>query len=432
MTPNPTVAIVEDVPTEMQEKFASILSDHGIKDEIDTITMVHPPELKGEHMATATVYVTINFKDATKKPKNLFVKKFTNSELFTKASRDMKIMDKESEFFNKFLPACREFCAKFEGCKDLLHFFPACLYGDENMVVLENHVLDDEFVMLSKEELQDLETAKHVLGNLARFHAVTHSMVDECGGRDAFLSKWNLVCHEPLMTEDNPFVKGMFDNGLNTCLTILKGVSLPDAKETATKITAMIGHTFTGVMKCLAVSPEDKVVLVNHGDCWNNNMLFKIDTNSDGKMVIKEHMFVDLQITRFTSPCVDVTYFLHTSVKSEVRREHLKDLLTHYHSTFSGTLTRFNKKCPNTFEELFSDYKSRAYYGYLSNLNFFAMIGALKELDFENMGGTTPEEMVEGFNRIMNAWIANNPVKSTKMAQGMIDVVKEYGNLMES
>ncbi|OXA50931.1 uncharacterized protein LOC110853581 [Folsomia candida] len=427
-----TTPLAEDVPLELQEKLASILSDHGIKDEIDTITMVHPPELRGEHSATATVYVTINFKDVTKKAKNLFVKKFTNSELYTKASRDMKIMDKESEFFNKFLPACREFCAKFEGCKDLLHFFPACLYGDENMVVLENHVLNDEFVMLPKEELQDLETAKHVLGNLAQFHAVTHCMVDEYGGRATFPSEWELICHEALISETNVAVHGMFDNAINTCLTILKGVSLPDAEETTTKLAAMIGQTFTGVLKCLAVSPEDKVVLVNHGDCWNNNMLFKVDTDSDGKKLIKEHMFVDLQLTRFTSPSVDLTYFLHTSVKPEVRRKHLKDLLAHYHKIFSDTLIHLNKKCPTTFEELFSDYKNRAYYGYLTNLNFLAFLVAYNELDFESMTGTTSEEMVEGFNRIMNAWIVKNPVKSTKMAQGMIDLVKEYENLMSA
>jgi hypothetical protein len=45
-------------------------------------------------------------------------------------------------------------------CENLLDFFPKCLYGDDEMVVLENVVLDDNFIMLSKEERQDLFTAK--------------------------------------------------------------------------------------------------------------------------------------------------------------------------------------------------------------------------------------------------------------------------------
>lgn len=108
-------AEVEEISPELHAKFCRILSDNGISSYVESIVMTHPPELKGEHMATATVYVTVNFKDKTIKPKNLFVKKFTNSEMFTKATKDMKLMDKESEFFNRFLPACREYCGQFEG-----------------------------------------------------------------------------------------------------------------------------------------------------------------------------------------------------------------------------------------------------------------------------------------------------------------------------
>jgi hypothetical protein len=42
----------------------------------------------------------------------------------------------------------------------MLDFFPKILYGDDEMVVLENVVLDDTFIMLCKEERQDLFTAK--------------------------------------------------------------------------------------------------------------------------------------------------------------------------------------------------------------------------------------------------------------------------------
>lgn len=38
--------------------------------------------------------------------------------------------------------------------------FPKCWYADEDMVVLENLVLDDSFIMLNKDDKQDLFTAK--------------------------------------------------------------------------------------------------------------------------------------------------------------------------------------------------------------------------------------------------------------------------------
>lgn len=81
-----------------------------------------------------------------------------------------------------------------------------------------------------------------------------------------------------------------------TKLCSKQGVDLPDKDEVIGKILAIIGTTFKKVITtCLETTPEDKLVVVNHGDCWNNNMLFKV-TNSDGQRSVKEHMFVDLQV----------------------------------------------------------------------------------------------------------------------------------------
>jgi len=38
---------------------------------------------------------------------------------------------------------------------------------------------------------------------------------------------------------------------------------------------------------------DNKLVVLNHGDCWNNNMLFQKDPAS-GKAT--KHIFVDLQV----------------------------------------------------------------------------------------------------------------------------------------
>jgi len=44
--------------------------------------------------------------------------------------------------------------------ENMLDFFPKCFYGDEEMVVQENLVLDENYVMHSKDERQDEFTAK--------------------------------------------------------------------------------------------------------------------------------------------------------------------------------------------------------------------------------------------------------------------------------
>jgi hypothetical protein len=99
----------------LRQKFIDILKSHGILHPVEKVIMTEPEELKGEHMATATVYVRIEYQDPSIKPKNLFVKKFPNNAAHTLFTKQMRIMEKESAFFNDFLPKAREFCKKYKG-----------------------------------------------------------------------------------------------------------------------------------------------------------------------------------------------------------------------------------------------------------------------------------------------------------------------------
>jgi len=94
-------------------KFTEILKLNGISEEVERVVIHEPPELKGEHMATATVYARIEFKDASKRSKNLFVKRFFPSEVQTAMLKKMRIMEKEATFYNNFLPEIASFSKKF-------------------------------------------------------------------------------------------------------------------------------------------------------------------------------------------------------------------------------------------------------------------------------------------------------------------------------
>lgn len=97
------------------QKFIKILENNGIFEQVKSVVITETPELKGEHMATATVYAKIEFKNPSVKPKNLFIKKYTDNEDHTAWVKEMKLMEKEATFYNDFLPALREFTGKFDG-----------------------------------------------------------------------------------------------------------------------------------------------------------------------------------------------------------------------------------------------------------------------------------------------------------------------------
>jgi len=95
---------------ELKAKISKALKTNGIMEEVNEIIMHEPEHLKGEHMATASWYVEVKFKNSSLKPKYLFMKNYFNNPTQTAMSKGMKIMDKESSFYLEFLPTARKFC----------------------------------------------------------------------------------------------------------------------------------------------------------------------------------------------------------------------------------------------------------------------------------------------------------------------------------
>ena len=68
-----------------------------------------------------------------------------------------------------------------------------------------------------------------------------------------------------------------------------------------------------------------------HGDCWNNNMMYRYDER--GKAV--EVILVDWQLPRVDHPGTDILNFLMTSTSPEIRKKHRRTLLNHYFDVLS-------------------------------------------------------------------------------------------------
>ena len=66
--------------------------------------------------------------------------------------------------------------------------------------------------------------------------------------------------------------------------------------------------------------------VLNHGDTWTNNMLFKYD-DSGRPVDIK---LIDFQVSRYTSPAMELQYFLFTSAGEDVVESRLTDLFDAY------------------------------------------------------------------------------------------------------
>ncbi|KAL7047622.1 hypothetical protein ACKWTF_003058 [Chironomus riparius] len=74
--------------------------------------------------------------------------------------------------------------------------------------------------------------------------------------------------------------------------------------------------------------------VLNHGDFCYNNMLFKKD--DDGKVC--DVLFVDYQMTKWGSPCIDLYYLLHLVASREVSENHRDEIISYYYEELVKSL----------------------------------------------------------------------------------------------
>lgn len=71
--------------------------------------------------------------------------------------------------------------------------------------------------------------------------------------------------------------------------------------------------------------------VINHGDCWLPNFLFRY--NADGSP--SEAKMIDYQLARYSSPALDISFFVYSCTTQALREAHYDDLLNAYHQSLS-------------------------------------------------------------------------------------------------
>ncbi|KAK5650074.1 hypothetical protein RI129_001103 [Pyrocoelia pectoralis] len=131
------------------------------------------------------------------------------------------------------------------------------------------------------------------------------------------------------------------------------------------------------------MKPTGNFNVLNHGDCWINNIMFNYDQN--GK--VQNAVLVDFQILFFSSPSVDLHIFWATSPSLEVQEHHFNTFLGHYYNLLLRNLSKFdvNVNIPSR-EELHEDFKKRALCGLAAAVILLPLIKASKreDADFTN------------------------------------------------
>ncbi|XP_002097965.3 uncharacterized protein LOC6537409 [Drosophila yakuba] len=187
--------------------------------------------------------------------------------------------------------------------------------------VLMHDLGQNGFKNINRLECLNLEQTKFALTRLAQFHAAGATMVQVHGPYpDIFLYGMMGNNKEAIIA----FMEGMLGSFRTSFLANLDKFKNGEAyREKLVK--ALDGLTME-FMKLGVIDPNEFNAL-NHGDCWMNNLLFKMDA----KGALEDMVFVDFQNPKYGTPAMDVIYLIMTSVQIDYKLDYFDFFIRHYH-----------------------------------------------------------------------------------------------------
>ncbi|XP_048505694.1 uncharacterized protein LOC105692807 [Athalia rosae] len=303
----------------------------------------------------------------------------------------------ELSLLHRVLPKMNEIVEEFY--PDATPMSPRCFhvqYENPSHAILED-LATSGFRMADRRSGLDLDHSLLAMRNLGRFHASSIALADR----------------EPGVL--SPYRKGVFHKDQwMVCELVtsgMKSLAIEAAKwpELSPRVAEKIDNVSEVMFRKACEVCEydrDEFNVLNHGDLWVNNMMFRYDEND--KPV--DLTFLDFQVSHLGSPAEDIIHFFGTSISEDVRIHHTDLLLRDYHRSLVGTMKQL--KCTTespSLEDLQGALKKREICGAVVAMTMFPVVILEKgvEVDVSNTMVTdkirnNPAFRGELYRKVMN------------------------------
>ncbi|CAD1476380.1 unnamed protein product, partial [Heterotrigona itama] len=345
-----------------------------------------------------------NEKTKESKSVNVVVKVEPLNELLHSIVSQQDLFVTELKVLRDVLPRIKRFVSQQLG--------PDLLYGcnDSRILIMEN-LIERGFAMKDRQKGLSLEHCRLVLQQLARLHAGSVAVFEQDPEIVESLTDGGILSTKCPKT----FIR-MMEVSLLRIAEELR--SWPDEKCACTasklmKLSGTIGAECTHIYD----HDADEFCVLNHGDCWINNIMFR--ENQNGQPV--ELLLVDYQMSVYTSPAVDLLYFLNICPEFDIKYTEDDYFLKIYLNTLEETMKDTAcKRKPPTMMQLKEAMHKRRLYAVFSGVILYLRMMANKE-DTEDF--VLLYDKLSGETR-MNVF--KNP-DAVKLAHKMIPIMDERG-----
>ncbi|KAG8223754.1 hypothetical protein J437_LFUL003119 [Ladona fulva] len=244
-------------------------------------------------------------------------------------SEQLGTFRKEIFLYQELLPAYTQLCERM-GIKGSPPW-AKCLYankdGVSDIIIMED-LKQEGYIMGDRMNGLSLEQLRLVLNSLGLYHAL--SLVYKNENSDNFHSKVKKQFEVPKSALE--MMRSIMSGSVSAIENLVRGWGF---NAEADKIASMKDTSVETLVEMIQDFDEESAV-VNHGDFWINNLLFKDTPEEDRKLKI-----LDFQMPWYTSPAMDLIYLMGSSTNTEIRRKYWKTLLEEaYLSAVRNTLKK--------------------------------------------------------------------------------------------
>ncbi|EFA06721.1 hypothetical protein TcasGA2_TC009652 [Tribolium castaneum] len=257
---------------------------------------------------------------------DLVIKSAKKSDELRKQTPIKEAYDREIFFYSKIFPLLDEF-QRQRGVQKAFSNVPKCFSVSSELtreaVILQN-LKSDGFELHDRKQAMNLDHVLMVFRNYGKYHALSLGL-----------------------KEKKPAVFNSLGRNLNDLFGLfitkadLIGVYRKEFEHVKTLLEPEILQKFDGLEEdferiLVGLSDENtEPSVLLHGDCWNNNFMFKYEGEDKSKPT--EMSFLDFQLVRVGSPVIDLSYFLYCCADAKVL-QNFDFILQAYHSSFCDFL----------------------------------------------------------------------------------------------
>ncbi|XP_034195304.1 uncharacterized protein LOC117611459 [Osmia lignaria lignaria] len=289
---------------------------------------------------------------------------------------------------------------------------PHLWYGSDNPPVLMMEDLKNRgFIMKNRQKGLSFEHCNLAIQQIAKLHAGSVAVFEKDPETIEFFRNGGIV--SPKCPTSYLRLMEVSLIRISNEIRNWEDKKCANAADKLIKVAETIG---TRCIDAYKYDPDEFCVL-NHGDCWINNMMFK--ENEKGEPT--DLLLVDYQMAVYTSPVIDLIYFLNICPEFSVKYDNDDYFLKIYLNTLKETMRSIGCKTkPPTMQQLKDALHKRRIYAVFSGIVLYLRMMANKE-DTEDF--TVVLKKLSGETKMD---VFRNP-DAVKLAHKMIPVMNERG-----